>query len=60
VHALQAFYGVATHTNNPGLLDITGWQSMSITQAAQAVQRSGYPSAYAQWEALARKIVHSS
>lgn len=57
VLASKAFYGVATHTSNPGLLDINGWQSMTVTQAAQAVQRSGYPDAYAKWETLARDIV---
>jgi peptidoglycan hydrolase-like protein with peptidoglycan-binding domain len=57
VLASKAFYGVATHTSNPGLLDIGGWQSMSVTRAAQAVQRSAYPDAYAKWEALARDIV---
>ncbi|MDT9593774.1 peptidoglycan-binding protein [Nocardioides zeae] len=53
----QAFYGTAAHTPNPGLLDIAGWESMSVTQAAQAVQRSAYPDAYARWEGLARDIV---
>lgn len=57
VLASTAFYGVATHTANPGLVDISGWQSMSVTQAAQAVQRSAYPDAYAKWETLARDIV---
>ncbi len=57
VRSSKAFYGVATHTSNPGLLDINGWQSMTVTQAAQAVQRSGYPDAYAKWETLARDIV---
>lgn len=57
VLASKAFYGVATHTSNAGLLDISGWQSMSVTQAAQAVQRSGFPDAYAKWESLARDIV---
>ncbi|MBN9606738.1 MAG: LysM peptidoglycan-binding domain-containing protein [Actinomycetales bacterium] len=37
-----------------GLLDISGWQSMSVAQAAQAVQISAYPDAYAKWEAPAR------
>ena len=55
-----AFYGVATHTNNPGLLDIKGWESMPVTVAAQAVQRSGFAGAYAQWEPLARAIVSGS
>ena len=36
-----------------GLLDIPGWQSMSLTQAAQAVQISAFPNAYAKWEASA-------
>jgi len=57
VLASQAFYGVAAHTPNPGLLDIAGWESMPVTEAAQAVQRSAYPDAYARWEALARDIV---
>lgn len=32
------------------LLKVSGWQQMSLTEAAQAVQRSGYPDAYAKWE----------
>nr|WP_202488717.1 C40 family peptidase [Streptomyces sp. SID5473] len=39
-----------------GLLKVAGWESMTITQAAQAVQRSGYPDAYAQWEPLSRAL----
>ncbi|WP_031008865.1 C40 family peptidase [Streptomyces sp. NRRL F-5727] len=39
-----------------GLLKVSGWQQMTITQAAQAVQRSGFPDAYAQWEPLARAL----
>lgn len=57
VLATRAFYGVAAHTPNPGLLDIAGWESMSVAQAADAVQRSCCPNAYAQWETLARDIV---
>ena len=55
--ATRAFYGVASHTDNPGLTDVTGWKQLSVTAAAQAVQRSGYPGAYAKWEATARSIV---
>lgn len=55
--ATMAFYGVATHTNNPGLTDIKGWQQMSIAEAAQAVQVSAFPSAYAKHEAAAQAIV---
>jgi murein DD-endopeptidase MepM/ murein hydrolase activator NlpD/endonuclease/exonuclease/phosphatase family metal-dependent hydrolase len=36
-----------------GLLDIPGWQAMSVAAAAQAVQVSAFPSAYARWEGLA-------
>ncbi|MEV5506581.1 C40 family peptidase [Streptomyces orinoci] len=38
------------------LLEVHGWQQMTVTQAAQAVQASGYPDAYAQWEPLARAL----
>jgi hypothetical protein len=41
----------------PGLLDIPGWESMPLTQAVQAVQRSGFPDAYAKHEARAQVIV---
>lgn len=36
-----------------GLLDISGWESMPLTQAAQRVQISAYPDAYAKWESSA-------
>ncbi|MGL3201183.1 MULTISPECIES: LysM peptidoglycan-binding domain-containing protein [Curtobacterium] len=32
-----------------GLLGVFGWASMSVTDAAQAVQVSAYPTAYAKW-----------
>lgn len=32
------------------LLAIPGWQTMALTDAAQAVQRSAFPNAYSQWE----------
>jgi hypothetical protein len=35
---------------------VPGWQAMSVTAAAQAVQRSGAPDAYAQWEPAARLL----
>lgn len=44
--ATKAFYGVAKHTPNPGLLDIRRWQSRAIGDAAQRVQRSAYPGRY--------------
>ena len=41
----------------PGLLDIKGWQTMPPGQAAQAVERSQYPEAYAEHEAQAQALV---
>ncbi len=32
------------------LAKVPDWQGMSLTQAAQSVQRSGHPEAYAKWE----------
>ena len=55
--AIRAFYGGAGNPNpgrTRGLLDIPGWTSMSVTQAAQAVQISAFPDAYAKWETSAR------
>ncbi|MFD6055343.1 LysM peptidoglycan-binding domain-containing protein [Agromyces sp. NPDC060279] len=56
VRATSAFYGGAANPNpgvTRGLLDIPGWESLSVTEAAQAVQLSAYPSYYAKWEAQA-------
>src|SRR5205814_10221948 len=39
------------------LLAVPGWQSMPLTEAAQAVQHSATPGAYAQWEPDATRIV---
>ncbi|WP_353650513.1 peptidase inhibitor family I36 protein [Nakamurella sp. A5-74] len=43
--ATKAFYGVASHTSNPGLKDFD-YNSYSIGAAAQKVQRSAYPDRY--------------
>ena len=53
----RAFYGRADHTTNPGLLDIPGWQHMAVGDAAQAVQRSAFPGAYADREGEARALL---
>jgi len=45
------------HQGQPGLLDVPGWQGLPVAEAAQAVQRSAFPSAYAQWEPRATTIV---
>ncbi|MFE1407842.1 C40 family peptidase [Streptomyces sp. NPDC058770] len=48
VYASERFY--------KALLKVDGWQQMTVTQAAQAVQKSGLPDAYAQWESLATAL----
>ena len=56
VYASKLFFGGVSNPNKGntnGLLDIAGWQSKTVTQAAQSVQRSAYPDAYAKWEASA-------
>ncbi|MFC0031458.1 hypothetical protein ACFFMM_18235 [Micromonospora chaiyaphumensis] len=40
-----------------GLKQVDGWQDMPLTEAAQTVQVSAYPDAYAQWEQQATDIV---
>ncbi|GIH16352.1 hypothetical protein Raf01_45240 [Rugosimonospora africana] len=49
VYASRMFYA--------RLQAIPGWQDMSLTGAAQAVQRSAYPDAYARWEPDATMLV---
>ena len=39
------------------LLEVPDWQEMTLTQAAQAVQYSGFPDAYAKWEPQATTLV---
>jgi cell wall-associated NlpC family hydrolase len=48
VYASEQFY--------KHLLKVDGWQQMTVAQAAQSVQKSGYPDAYAQWESLATAL----
>lgn len=48
VYASNAFYDA--------LLEVKGWQEMSVTDAAQAVQYSAFPDAYAKWEEPARAL----
>lgn len=49
VYASKKFYNA--------LKDVPNWQKLPLTQAAQAVQRSAFPSAYAKWEDEASAIV---
>lgn len=47
-YAAQAFFRE--------LRRVSGWQQLEVTQAAQRVQRSAAPSAYATWESQARAL----
>lgn len=49
IHAATQFYN--------HLIAIPGWAALPLTVAAQAVQRSAYPDAYAHWEPLAAAAV---
>jgi hypothetical protein len=55
-YAAEAFFGGANPPSPPGLVDVNGWPSMTYNDAAQAVQVSGFPDAYAKQEKTARKI----
>jgi hypothetical protein len=39
------------------LLAVPGWERLPVTVAAQTVQRSAFPDAYAKWEGLAADLV---
>jgi hypothetical protein len=55
-YAAEAFFGGVNPPSPPGLVDIEGWPSMPYNDAAQAVQVSAYPEAYAKHEQAAREI----
>ena len=48
-YAARKFYSV--------LLEVDGWRRMPLTDAAQDVQVSAFPWAYARWEAMAADVV---
>jgi hypothetical protein len=61
-------WGSAEQITNPtyaatqfyrSLLHVPDWQQMSINDAAQAVERSGFPNAYAQHESAARALANT-
>lgn len=66
VHGNSFPWGTVEDAMNPtkstdmfleALLKVPGWQDMPLTVAAQTVQRSAFPSAYADDEVTARKVV---
>ncbi|MGH8794557.1 MAG: M23 family metallopeptidase [Stackebrandtia sp.] len=50
-HASRSFY--------KSLEKVEGWEEMELTDAAQAVQKSAFPGAYAKWESLATDVVNA-
>jgi len=52
IYAATAFY--------LALQRVSGWESMAVTVAAQSVQRSAFPDAYAKWEADATSLVQDA
>lgn len=57
VKSSAAFYGLTSHTTNPGVVDIPDWQSLPLGEVAQRVQGSAFPDAYDKWEPDARILV---
>ena len=51
VYAAKAFYA--------HLRRVPGWRTLPLTVAAQRVQRSGAPDAYAQWEDASRQLARA-
>lgn len=56
--AIKSFYGINPDVSTPGVIDISGWQTMDPGELAQAVQRSAYPDAYNQWYDLAVELLN--
>lgn len=54
-YSARAFFTGAG--SNRGLLDIRNRNQMSVAQAAQRVQRSAFPNAYARWERMSAAVV---
>lgn len=58
----EAFFGGPrgpNHGSPRGLLDISGWTSMGLGQAAQAVQVSAFPERYERWAPAAQAVMAS-
>jgi cell wall-associated NlpC family hydrolase len=52
---LDPVYSTTTFLDH--LLQVPGWDRLPVTVAAQTVQRSAFPDAYAKWEGLAAALV---
>ena len=58
VFAAKSFYGVNPEVSPNGLLQIQGWENMAPGDAAQAVQVSAFPDAYAKWDGMAEDLLN--
>lgn len=67
VHGAEYSWGTVGDAMNPNkstdmfldrLLTISGWESMEVSVAAQRVQVSAFPSAYAKWEEMSTQLVN--
>jgi cell wall-associated NlpC family hydrolase len=56
-HKAASLFFTGGLQGQPGLLDISGWQQMPFSEAANAVQHSAHPGAYAEHEADAVTLV---
>ena len=55
--ATKAFFGIATHTRNPGLADYyPAYLNWSIGATAQKIQGSGHPDRYQNWADTAVRL----
>ncbi|MFK0074643.1 peptidoglycan DD-metalloendopeptidase family protein [Arthrobacter woluwensis] len=54
------FWGIDPASKNRGLTQISGWQDLSPGEAAQAVQISAFPDAYAAWVPVAEAVIAKS
>ena len=61
-YATRAFFGGPAgpnHGSPRGLLDIDGWDTMALGEAAQAVQVSAFPDYYDGWAGAALQIIET-
>lgn len=54
------FFGGPGGSPNRGLKEVRGWETMTETDAADAVQGSGFPAAYQKWVGQATQLVDAN
>lgn len=55
-----SFFGGSGGSPNRGLRDVSGWQNLEQSVAAQRVQGSAFPSAYQKWSSQAAQLVDAN